>query len=155
MMWSVRRRMVMGLLVMVVVVGVVVFFGSRAEEDSVEYHLKAYHEASKGTRIDGVRAWFQNLFAKGGSYSLAPDEVRRDKHRKALLRLGYLEERSFIVSNRPPNLIAWAVRYECAGLAYQFGTPSGYGDTVRIVGVKEEMPKWEALVRRFDTPEWR
>jgi hypothetical protein len=79
-------------------------------------------------------------------------------HYAALMRLAYLREHVFVVSNRPVEEVVEACWFtvpkvftnEVLGL----GQMSGFGsNTITVVGPAEEMAQWQQAIRLADVPE--
>jgi hypothetical protein len=138
----------------VVAVGVLIVVRVRREERSIEWHKQQYVKAGTGrTWGDQIRELWGRVIGK--PYMGEGRLNRMGRHRRALIRLGYLEDRTFIVSNPSPFTGGANRPKRVRGPEYMYGDPTAQGiDRVRIIGVKEEMPQWEALVRKYDTPTW-
>jgi hypothetical protein len=86
-------------------------------------------------------------------------EFHTKRHRRALIELGYLEQREFTVSNVPPAEIAKALHNETfEALSFfdfnefaQFWTVST--NRVRVVGIPIMVEHWEKRIRQLDVPE--
>src|SRR5213594_3836470 len=106
-----RKRIVIGV-VAIIGVGVLVFVVSQPRKGSLEYHKREYFDAQPG---GGWRDVLRQLLGREpmSREVSKEDQARMKFHEKALIKLGYLEEWTFIVSNQPPtnvlNALAGAV----------------------------------------------
>ena len=79
---------------------------------------------------------------------------RHWKHRKALIRLGYYEDRSFntkylkAISPQFEKMLA-EFRKIYPGCSYSCGSGK---DCIRITDIPERMPTWETLFAKYDVP---
>jgi hypothetical protein len=93
--------------------------------------------------------------------ALLEKPIRRARfHWDALVKLGYLEERIFVLSNRSPYAVdeSRLLRLEL------LRTPPNHDDrltsftdigtnTITIVAPRDQIPLWEKLIREADVPE--
>jgi hypothetical protein len=153
----VRKRVVIGVLVAATVIAVIAFV-NRPDGDSIEYHRMSYIAASEGW------VWDQKLANKarkvfGQKSRWHPVVKRMDYHERALIRLGYLEERIVVVSNCPPKKAHVAV-YKAAydhdptSLDPEFLRVLQRGtNMLRVVGLTKDIARWEEAARKADVPE--
>ena len=79
---------------------------------------------------------------------------RLSNHKKALIRLGYYEERTFntkylkLYSPRTEKMLA-EFRQIYPGCSYGCGSGKDY---IRITDLPERMPTWESLFEKYDVP---
>src|SRR5215207_9499521 len=100
-----RKRIIIGLLA-VVVIGVVVFFLSQPKKGSVEWHKREYLASRESRKFEDwigrgppvIRNAYWDRKWKRGEF-----------HHHQLINLGYLEERIFVISNRPTRDVMRAV----------------------------------------------
>ena len=113
-------------------------------ETPLEFHKEKYLRARNGHWMDGWTPGGDN----GGSHQRRVDHLRF--HQNALLKLGYLQQRVFIISNRPASKVQLKL-IGMPGDNMQFVTiePRGTNRLV-IIAVREDMPLWEDLVREGD-----
>jgi hypothetical protein len=156
-----RKRVVITLLVIGVMIGAVgVGWVFQPWKDRIDYHKSRYLAVrSHETVVDKVAAQVGEIRHVSPQVrgSIRPREMARvARHRDALIRLGYLETRILILSNRSPEEVMldlarnaaetfdqttiWEI--ECLG-----------GATVAIVAPQKELPRLEQLVRKVDVPE--
>ena len=88
-----------------------------------------------------------------------PDEKYRrysrkfQKHRKALINLGYLEERTFntkYLKMLSPRTEAMLAEFRQIYPGYSYGVGGGRG--LQITCRPETMPTWESLIAKYDVP---
>ena|SRR2546422_1336573 len=149
-----RKRILIGLLLVAITAVAIAFFAMR-HESSIDYHRRKIREAQRwmdGTNVtamDVAKHLWNRARGRGQWYY---DEVREHVH--ALTKLGYLEERAFVVSNRPASKVArevWLSNYQHFELLQVRRGPGT--NTIRIVAPKGDMPALEKLVRGADAPE--
>jgi hypothetical protein len=155
-----RKRILMGLLavVVIVVLGLVAFVLSGPRKGSVEYHKKAYLQLREGSKF---RNTLRLAWSKIDRRAAEPSQERIERmgrHHAALWSLGYLDEKVFLVSNREPAAVADAL-WLTLGRAFTNDTLplvaiSDIGtNSVTVEGPREEMFKWEMLIREADVTE--
>ena len=119
---------------------------------SVEWHKREYFKARKGSKVvlllEAVRSGFT-----ANPAGQPTDLERINVHLEALVKLGYLEERAFFVSNRPPAdvvgtlLLTASIPNELS----HFGGVSNIGtNSITVIGRRENLPKWEKVIRQAD-----
>ena len=156
-----RKRIVIGLLI-VSVIGIAAFFFSQPKKGTVEWHKSEYLAASGGAvrpnLVKSTLGWFVGL-----DQSVLQNEERErvaqkaESHRAALVKLGYLSERRFAITNRTFNEFlkatlagrsqlsrgqpSWAVRESVA--------PT---NVLVVTGLPEIVSQYDALIRKADVP---
>ena len=111
--------------------------------------LITYHRWGVRSSLNAMRRRAQSAPDKGyGRY-----DQRFNDHQKALIDLGYLEERTFntkyLKLNSPQTEKIFAeFRKIYPGCSYQIGGRQGLTITCRL----ETMPTWESLVEKYDVP---
>ena len=93
--WIVRAVVVVGM------AATVSFVVTRSRERSIEYHTRKYLDALHGrTKYKLRELWF---YITRQSFDVAErvlrDERQLESHQRALIKLGGLEERTFVISN--------------------------------------------------------
>jgi hypothetical protein len=77
-------------------------------------------------------------------------------HREELFKLGYLETRSFVVTNRTPDDVAdslTTVPPQHPPVTWEFGGAfSSDTNKVKVTAPRNEMARWEKLIREADVP---
>jgi hypothetical protein len=158
-----RKWIVIGLLALAVI-GVVAFVLTRPKEGTLRYHLSEYltlqRQISQGTPMERTRNIVNRMFGRRGYVGLSVDHFARvEEHRKALIDLGYLEQREFVLSNRPANqvisehntLIAADRRWQ--GYRREFLQVTLRGtNVIVIVARREDMPVSAEAIRKADVP---
>ena len=148
-----RKRIVIGVLVVATVIAVVAL-ANRPGENSIEYHKTGYIVARDG------RVWTERLRnVCRGMVGEAPrwqtDMERMNRHERALIKLGYLEERTVVVSNRHAPAIILVLPHPLpfpSDPEMQTRIRAEGRNKLVIVGLRDDMPKWEKLVRDADVP---
>jgi hypothetical protein len=159
----VRKRIVTGLLAMAAI-GVVAFLATRPKEGSLQYHLHKYatlqRQIEQGTFMERTRNVVNRFIGRQGYVGLSVDHfARADEHRQALIDLGFLERREFVVSNQSAlhvmaehnRLIVADPRWK--GYRREFLDVSTRGtNIVVIVARREDMPLSVDAIRKADVP---
>jgi hypothetical protein len=113
------------------------------KETPLEYHRKEFLAALHGRWQDQFRATGPEV-----SHQTRADRMRF--HQLALVRLGYLQERIFVISNRPADKVHLAVG-QLPQEHLSFSTVQSRGtNRLVVIAVREDMPEWEKLVRLGD-----
>jgi hypothetical protein len=150
----VRKRLVIGAIA-VAVIGVTAYILSQPKEGTLEWHKREYENHMQ--RITGKRTLFDRIRSEFG---LPPRPDRHKEHRRALIDLGYLEERNIILTNLTNNregfskaLVQWATNEFPQNWLWAFGVSSN--NVLFIRAERHSMKKWEEAARRFeaDVPE--
>jgi len=147
----VRHRIAI-LAIAAVAVGSVAVVLFKTQERSIEYHKRAYLDAQSGR---GALSQIQRAVSRVTGWSLFKAQIPAEKiqsHEKALIELGYLEERECYVSNRSPRAVVMP--------AYRAGRETLSSDFVRlgtrgtniviVVAPAMDAPKWEQIVHEAD-----
>jgi hypothetical protein len=159
-----RKRILIGLLA-AVLIGVVAFFVSQPKQGTLKWHKREYLAAMDRWTGTSFGQRFRQISAQLFGVTLQP-EIRRDLaekvvfHRRALIEAGYLEQRAFTLTNGLPKDVATR-----ASMAAQTVLPAETrqfvvfmcGNNQRagpltIICVRQDIAKWEELVRKADTP---
>jgi hypothetical protein len=155
---DVRKRMVIvaaGVVVMIAVATLVA-----RSQTPIEQHIDGYRAAfirlrSPATLSQKVGDALRRLVGKEGSYGL--HELQ--KHQNALVRLGYMEERTFAITNRPAAYVcsnAWDQVFFQGDRDMSDFTPMFHHEgtnRIRVLARTQDIPKWEAVIRKWDVPE--
>ena len=149
-----RKRIVIGLIVVAGVAVTLTVF-SVPKKGTVEYHKREYLEALY------ARTWRERIHDRwdrvvlntdrGYSRIRSPQEVERiDRHQRALIRLGYLEERIFKASSVPFSNFSYnvdlAVRKKSPPSEFWHVGLSGTNE-LRIVTPKGKMPTVDEVMQ--------
>jgi hypothetical protein len=165
----VRRRVVIGFLA-IVAVAVVAAIVTRPKEGTVEWHKKEFQAAHD--ELTG-RTWFALVEESCRAIANRPRQgprltdrealaliAKMDRSRAALVDLGYLVERSFVVSNSArvlgPRLVTHEVEEESTVPEARrqltvFYKGAGTNEVV-VIGFARDMPSWQQEIQRLDVP---
>src|SRR6185503_5712613 len=92
-----RKRVVIGVLA-IIGAGVLLFALSQPKRGSVEWHKREYEAATQGSlKFRLKNLWWQ---IRGEDRRSRMISEERNEHQQALIHLGYLEQREFVISNR-------------------------------------------------------
>jgi hypothetical protein len=150
----VRKRIVIGLIVVAGVAVTLTVF-SASKKGTVEYHKRNYVEAlyARTWRERIHDGWDRVVLNTDRGYSRirSPQEVERiDTHQRALIRLGYLEERIFTASSVPISNFSYAVNLAMR----KKGPPSEFWhvdlsrtNELRVVTPKGNMPTIDEVMQ--------
>lgn len=148
-------------MIAVVAVGVAAFLVSQLsgpKRGTVEWHKREYLKAYKS----GMLAMFVDNHAPAGLQDAywSRRHKRIEFHRQALIDAGVLGERVFIVSNRPPREVAKAFYEKMYDVFVYTNDPMSIPgirdigpDSVTVVGLADQMDKWNELIRKADVAE--
>lgn len=156
-----RTCIVIGLLAVFIVVGIATLI-FRPWESRLEYHKRKYLAAMENQITPPL---FDRVIAGVASNASQTVDTRRrhreafERHAAELVAIGYLERRAFWISGEPLAIAQTALKEsnglileECARFAqFTWGTQNGR-DVLGIIAVREDMPKWEELIRKADVP---
>jgi hypothetical protein len=125
--------------------------------NSIEYHLREYRKAERKltaqeTLLDEMVDTLRKIRSKGlGGQGRLRSRMR--EHKTALIRLGYLEEQKFVVTNGLPSEFAAAVQKAVSkkGTNWEFFSAATYtnANAVRVIAVKSQMPTYEEILREM------
>src|SRR5687768_11553 len=97
-----RKSVAIGFVI--VTIGLVAFVLSRPKKGTIEWHKREYLTACKGSWKE--RALNLGRRALGKQPSFSTEQVEKEaEHQRALIKLGFLEERELVFSNRPIDYI--------------------------------------------------
>ena len=115
----------------------------RQRNDSVEYHVRGYRETER--KVNAPKTFLSDVRDTWR-------RSRRKKHRSELVRLGYLESRTFPVTNGLTANFAAAVQKVLIskGTNYDFATVAiSPTNTVKVTTVKGMMPTEEEIMEEM------
>ena len=156
-----RNSVVAG--VMLVAVGVSAYLFSQPRKGTVDYHKLQYLRATSREpfRIHAKNLWERLRGSSAGhiSFELVSYEDQ-EKHQRKLIKLGYLIEREFVVSNRPAEWVAddvmkgWPVRERTGKRVDEdFSDVSDRGTNVVVVICRaKDLLVFSNEVRQADIP---
>ena len=112
--------------------------------------LITYHRFGVRSALKGMRHYARPELRPDGFHHHAD---RLNRHREALIRLGYLEERRFhteFLSVNSPQMESMLAEFRrrYPGCSYSVG----WGLALSITDRPERMSTWEALVKEYDVP---
>jgi hypothetical protein len=162
----VRKRIVIGLLA-VVVIGVVAFFLWQPKKGSVEWRKKEYLAARKrlfnDTWADRMRTVYHRITKTPHSrrqISAAEwDELTRRMQEswRSLVALGYLKRHEFYLAHQPKSrahlLERAALTQFPPDAIWSVGGGEGAENLLVVYATSNDLPKWQKLVGRFDLPQ--
>ena len=126
---------------------VAIYFASQPKEGSVEWHKREYENHMH--RLDDKRTLLDQIRS---AFGLARRPDRHMEHRRALIDLGYLEEREIVLTNNPEGfsqaLVQWATNEFPQNRLWAFGVRSN--NVMFLRAERHNMKKWEEAVRRID-----
>jgi hypothetical protein len=154
----VRKRIVIGLLILSAIgTGVYLTAPSEPKKGSVEWHKQEYLAARNGnSAMFRLRSVWSRV--TGDKFYTANYRYRSEgmqSNRTALIRLGYLTERTFVISNRPTREVisnAWFnvstnIDADFIRVEARRGT-----NIIEVSTVSGDIPKWEEAIRKADVP---
>jgi hypothetical protein len=145
----VRKWIVIGL-ALLVIGGVSSYVLWPLRKGTLEYHKKQCIEEFYETGLLGrINEHGPRLFR--GAY-LTRRQARLNFHRQALLDLGFLQKRVFVLSNVAPDHSMFWLLSPMSDPAFG-GARTIIGNSVVIIAPSDEMPVLEDAVRKFDIPE--
>jgi hypothetical protein len=149
------KRIAIGLLA-VLVIGAGAFWYSsylRRRENSIEYHKQGFETV----RADGQEGFFRRTYGSLESAGIVPrttpDFVKRERHRDALVRLGYLQRRVCVVSNYSASKIVSVMSRITAGLLNTGGVwevQHSQTNSVTITAPPADLDRLEAAIHKAD-----
>jgi type II secretory pathway component GspD/PulD (secretin) len=150
----VRKRIVIGAIA-VVVIEVAAYLLWEPGRGTVEWHKGKYLAAVDVRWKHQWELLRSRLMREDGQRGIRFDVEGMKRHESALLRLGFLERREFVASNRPLDAVmshvaGWAVRSPNEKF-YRYTTPET--NRVVIVAARDDMPNIERLVAESDVRE--
>jgi hypothetical protein len=144
-----RKWVVAGVAVVAIGVGACLF--SQPSRGTLEYHKREYVKAFKGGTLGTILKSGPRVLRDA---YLRHRQQRMDFHREALLELGFLERRVFVLSNTVPDLNMFAAVFINSDPAFGAARSCAIsGKSVVVVVPADEMPGWEKAVREYDVPE--
>ena len=142
-----RKRIVIALSVLAVI-GVGGYVLSRPRKGSVEYHKVKLSEGQ--TSLD---RWIKNYSpSRVKDYWFRRRGAQADFHRKALIQLGYFEERVFVLSNCFSDEVIKSL--PDTNTNFELTDTFDVGSTmIKVVGPTNAIRAWEGLIREVDRPQ--
>ena len=150
-----RKRIAIGLLV-VLVIGAGAFWYSsyvQRREDSVEYHKQGFVTVRADAQKGFVRRAYRSLESAGIVPRTTPDFVKREQHRDALIRLGYLQRRVCVVSNYSASKIVSEMSRITADIVNTGGiweVQRSQTNSVIVTAPPADLDRLEAAIHKAD-----
>lgn len=154
-----RKRIIIGLLA-IVVIGVVAFVVSQPKKGSVEWHKKEYLAAWKELHGETWGEQIKEIAYDITGHRFRPRKLtsaergRLDKqaesNRVALVRLGYLGKRKFILTNCTPQAVFKSA--SASEMRGPFVTVWYAENELGVAAPSDVIIKWEEIVRKLDVP---
>jgi len=149
-----RKRIVIGLVALVIVGGIAALLW-RPWQSRLEYHKREYLRARDWGSIE---QWLEATAPYRLRVALGRWKAERQElHKAALFKLGYVEERTFVLSNAVTEdraNVFWTLHSVFTNDPLDLSRIIDMGtNTVRIIGLPHEMPKWEEAIRKLDVPQ--
>jgi hypothetical protein len=148
-------------LLAVVVIGIAVYLLSQPKEGSVEWHKREYRSArmslAAATRSVSNGAPVQPLTRS----ERQPLVNKLYAHEEALLAAGFLAKRELPLNGADATPVIMELASESAIEGYASGRlkvdvrGTNIVDTLVLTAPSNDLPKWEALIRKADGPERR
>jgi hypothetical protein len=162
----VKKRIVIGLIA--VLIGVAAYELLQPRKGSVEWHKREFRNARQEMFGQAWYTPFERLYCDVVSKphklrTPTSREVESLKERQlaaqtALVKAGYLVERSFKVSNRDANSMMEDLVKSARGVIPQENFYFNrivlvQSNLIVLAAVPDDLPKWEELIRNADVPE--
>jgi hypothetical protein len=150
-----RKRLVIAVVGLLLLI--MVFLLAMPRRNSIEYHVRAYREAerrltAKETVMDEVKDTLRKIRSqRPGRQGRLRNDMR--EHKQELIRLGYLEDRTFDATNVTVAELAAAVQkaFLKNGTNYEFFSAATVGTTaVYAISAKGMMPDWTQVTRELN-----
>jgi len=144
-----RKWIVVGLVALSFGLGA--YLLSQPRHGTVVYHEKQLLKLDNFSRFD---SWLDEHGPERLQDLLVRRRLKRIAfHADALVKLGYLEKRSFMISNSPPSRVASKILSSSQPTTHINRIYSIGRDNITILGPPDEMPAWETLIRDAEAPE--
>jgi hypothetical protein len=141
-----------------VIAGLAVWYSSylRGRENSIEYHKARYVAEFDGRpMMNGLWGVLRKI--AGRKVNEEESAKKLHVHADALLRLGYWQEKTFSISNRPA-ITVWGTSKENAARTYltneiwEAAVTGSNWTVIRVRARAVDMPVWDRLIRDADAP---
>ena len=138
-------------------VGALVWLVTQPKKGSLEWHKREYEAAAQGSLTFRLKnLWWQ---IRGEDRRSRVISEERNEHQQALIHLGYLEQREFVISNRSIDEVInevarlFRVRPTRWGLQDVFLDVDTRGtNIIIIVAARDDMPVVAKIIRKTDVP---
>jgi hypothetical protein len=131
------------------VIGVAAYVLSQPKEGTVEWHKREYLDAMRWRWSDRLEVMWDRVTDKSNRrYRVFhPEDLkRRNAHQAALVRLGYLQERTFYLTNRSAGEVASSAAKAAEAI---FSDERRYLLTLMIYGPEDTLPRFVPRVDRL------
>ena len=127
--------------------------------NTIEYHTREYSSAQKWTKADDLID--KHAPNRLRSAVLERKWKRMEEHRRALVKLGYLQESTVVVSNMAASQVMAKV-FIAMGTNnphaldeefFSFEADSFATNVLKFVAVTQDVSRWMKLIREADVPE--
>ena len=132
-------------IILLVLAGLVIFGYIYREHLFITYHRIGQRSALRAMRRASTPQMQHERFTR--------QSERFQRHTKALIRLGYLEEREFqtkFLTSGSPQTQVMLEEFHRRHPRSSYNV--GWGKTLTIIDRPERMPTWESLIRKYDVP---
>jgi hypothetical protein len=133
----------------------VVYWTARPRKGNVEYHQRRYLAALRPSALEPL----VEKMPWGVQEAFRDRQVHHiEFHRQALIDAGYLGEKAYPVSNRPPHEVANSILLKLSTTNPRPRTAGFFlirfvdDQSITIVGPREQMDGWDELVREAERP---
>ena len=150
------KRIALGLLAVLAIGAGALWYSSHVQrrEDSIEYHKQGFMTV----RADGQEGFFRRTYGSLESAGIVPrttpDFVKRERHRDALIRLGYWQRRVCIVTNYSASKIISEMSSITAGVLNTGGgvwqVQGSQTNSVIITAPPADLDRLEAAIHKAD-----
>jgi hypothetical protein len=128
----------------------------RGRENSIEYHTASYLAERDGMpMVNRVRGLLRKITGRKMYRDISAKKMRA--HRDALLRLGYWEEKVFVISNLDAVTVWGSSRNKAAKThltneIWELAVTGSNWTAITVHARPIDMPVWERLIRDADAP---
>jgi len=148
-----RKRIIIGLLALVVVTGMGAFFVSQPERGTVEWHKREYLASVDRIYGDAFLMRIRRIYSPPSMN----DAGAMRRHKEALIDLGWMQRREFVISHwtKRMRLVVAQLNPQKGKNPYTEASIELRDGPLRVLvtALAAEMPRWEKLIREADVPE--
>lgn len=146
------KRGAIGLIVILIIGAVAVWCHLRRRENSIDYHKTAFLTMAPES-ANLFRRAYRSLESAGVVPSSTPDHVKRERHRDALVRLGYLQQRVCVVSNYDASRIVsemWRITTGMVNTGAVWEVQGFQTNSVIVSAPPGDLDRLEAAIHKAD-----
>lgn len=154
-----RKHIVIALLGFGVLGSVVVTLVLRPWESPIDYHKREYVAALQGTWTERAQNALSGFFGKRPPAPSDDRFERLQKHRQALIDLGFLEQQQFDLTNRKPMTVIDQILGtnsvtdpKLAHVRREFVLIEPSTMRIVLVARRDDMPAFAEAIRKADAP---